>query len=172
MHEEPERPLKRLRLRYQEGQASPSTNNSSAGNSLKRPRREEEGELPGPRYQNQSQGEANPSSHGNNLRLNKTQTSQIVARGKSLVAAKSSNASKLKEPKTEPGGQLSPKQKMSGSLALIKPKDEPYTDDMPQFEVPIAVIHPGIFNLGWPNVGIYCITNYFSWLLNFVLRFL
>ncbi|XP_055813114.1 probable inactive histone-lysine N-methyltransferase SUVR1 isoform X2 [Solanum dulcamara] len=153
VHEEPERPLKRLRLRYQEGQASPSTNNSSAGNSLKRPRREEEGELPGPRYQNQSQGEANPSSHGNNLRLYETQTSQIVARGKSLVAAKSSNASKLKEPKAEPGGQLSPKQKMSGSLALIKPKDEPYTDDMPQFEVPIAVIHPELPNKGDTSSG-------------------
>ncbi|XP_016470763.1 putative inactive histone-lysine N-methyltransferase SUVR2 isoform X1 [Nicotiana tabacum] len=111
-HEEPERPLKRLRLRYQEGQASPSANNSSGGTSLKRPQREE------------------------------TQTPQIMSRGDRLVAARASHASKLKEPKTEPSGELSPKQKMLGSLALIKPKDEPYTDDMPQFEVPIVVIHP------------------------------
>ncbi|MCD7472247.1 hypothetical protein HAX54_013274 [Datura stramonium] len=153
VHEEPERPLKRLRLRYLEGQASPSTINSGAETSLKRPRREEEGELPGRHYQNQSQGEANPSSHRNNLRLNETQTSPIVSRGKSFVAAKSSHASKLKEPKTEPGGELSPKQKMSGSLALIKPKDEPYTDDMPQFEVPIAVIHPEPSNKGDTSSG-------------------
>ncbi|PHT30269.1 hypothetical protein CQW23_30139 [Capsicum baccatum] len=148
VHEEPERPLKRLRLRYQEGQASPSANNSSAGPSLKRPRQEEEDELPGPRYQNKSQGEANPSTHRNN-----TQTSPVVSRVKSLAVAKSSHASKLKEPKTEPGGELSPKQKMSGALALIKPKDEPYTDDMPQFEVPIAVIHPEPSNKGDTSSG-------------------
>ncbi|KAK4366161.1 hypothetical protein RND71_014041 [Anisodus tanguticus] len=150
--EEPERPLKRLRLRYQ-GQASPSANNSSAGNSLKRPRRGEEGELPGPCYENQSQREANPSSHRNNLRLNETQTSPIMSRGTSLVAAKASRASKLKEPKKEPGGEQSPKQKMLGSLALIKPKDEPYTDDMPQFEAPIAVIHPEPSNKGVTSSG-------------------
>ncbi|KAL3359272.1 hypothetical protein AABB24_016038 [Solanum stoloniferum] len=151
--EEPERPLKRLRLRYQEGQASPSSNNSSAGTSLKRPRREEEGELSGPRYQNQSQGEANPSSVRKNLRLNETETSPIASRGQSSVAAKSSHALKLKEPKTEPGVELSSKQKMSGSLSLIKPKDEPYTDDMPQFEVPIAVIHPEPSNKGDTSSG-------------------
>ncbi|CAN4093185.1 unnamed protein product [Withania somnifera] len=153
VHEEPERPLKRLRLRYQEGQASPSANNSSAGTSLKRPRREEEGDLPGPRYQNQSQGEANPSSQRNNPRLDETQTSPIMSRGKSLISTKSSHAPKLKEPKKEPGGELSPKQKMSGSLALIKPKDEPYTDDVPQFEVPIAVIHPEPSNKGDTSSG-------------------
>ncbi|KAK6780693.1 hypothetical protein RDI58_022877 [Solanum bulbocastanum] len=153
VHEEPERPLKRLRLRYQEGQASPSSNNSNAGTSLKRPRREEEGELSGPRYQNQSQGEANPSSVRKNLRLNETQTSPIASRVQSSVAAKSSHASKLKEPKTEPGGDLSSKQKMSRSLALIKPKDEPYTDDMPQVEVPIAVIHPEPSNKGDTSNG-------------------
>ncbi|XP_025888621.1 probable inactive histone-lysine N-methyltransferase SUVR2 isoform X2 [Solanum lycopersicum] len=153
VYEEPERPLKRLRLRFQEGQASPSSNNSSAGTSLKRPRREEEGELSGPRYQNQLQGEANPSSVRKNLRLNETQTSPITSRGQSSVSAKSSHASKLKEPKTEPGGELSSKQKMSGSLALIKPKDEPYTDDMPLFEVPIAVIHPEPSNKGDTSSG-------------------
>ncbi|XP_059297613.1 probable inactive histone-lysine N-methyltransferase SUVR2 [Lycium ferocissimum] len=153
MHEEPERPLKRLRLRYQEGQPSPSANNSSARTSLKRLRRGEEGELPGSRFQNQSQGEANPSSHRDNLRLNGTQTSPIMSRGTSSVAAKASHASILKEPKKEPGGELSPKQKMLGSLALIKPKDEPYTDDMPQFEAPIAVIHPEPSNKGDTSSG-------------------
>ncbi|XP_015088537.1 probable inactive histone-lysine N-methyltransferase SUVR2 isoform X1 [Solanum pennellii] len=153
VYEEPERPLKRLRLRFQEGQASPSSNNSSAGTSLKRPRREEEGELSGPRYQNQLQGEANPSSVRKNLRLNETQTSPITSKGQSSVSAKSSHASKLNEPKTEPGGELSSKQKMSGSLALIKPKDELYTDDMPQFEVPIAVIHPEPSNKGDTSNG-------------------
>lgn len=41
-----------------------------------------------------------------------------------------------------------PKQKVHDSHALIKPKDEPYTDDfppddLPRYEVPIAVIRPG-----------------------------
>lgn len=36
-----------------------------------------------------------------------------------------------------------PKKRVVDTQALIIPKEEPFTDDMPQDEVPIAVIHPG-----------------------------
>ncbi|XP_038718575.1 probable inactive histone-lysine N-methyltransferase SUVR2 isoform X2 [Tripterygium wilfordii] len=42
----------------------------------------------------------------------------------------------------EPGILLLPKPKVPGTHALLKPKDEPFTDVLPQYEVPIAVIHP------------------------------
>ncbi|KAK4338702.1 hypothetical protein RND71_043189 [Anisodus tanguticus] len=154
--EEPERPLKRLRLRHQEVQASSSANN-------------EEAELPGSNSQGRSQGpqlnnrsaaaesqsvpcltyvrnrgkqpaspnsadrlENNANSRQNHLKGKEIQTPQM-SREKGLV---------IKEPKTQSGIELSPKQKMLGTRAFIKPKDEPYTVDMPHFAVPIAVIHP------------------------------
>ncbi|KAF7119975.1 hypothetical protein RHSIM_Rhsim13G0039700 [Rhododendron simsii] len=42
----------------------------------------------------------------------------------------------------KPGIVLSPKQLVSSSITLIEPKDEPVTDDLPQFTVPLAVITP------------------------------
>ncbi|KAI3461832.1 hypothetical protein Pfo_018495 [Paulownia fortunei] len=73
---------------------------------------------------------------------------QIPSREKSSVPESSSYAVCLKEPKIEPGLVLSPKQKSIASHALIKPKDEPITDDMPHLEVPIAVILPDPSNGG------------------------
>ncbi|MCD7467422.1 hypothetical protein HAX54_004843 [Datura stramonium] len=176
--DEPERPLKRLRLRQQEVQASSSANNSSsisAGTSFKKV--EEQAELPGTNSQGCSQGhqlnnrsaaaeshpipyltyvrnkgkqpvspnnadrlENNANSRQNHLKGKETQTPQITSRDKGLVLGKPSHASNLKEPKTEPDIELSQKQKMLGTRAFIKPKDEP------QFEVPIAVIHPELSN--------------------------
>lgn len=57
---------------------------------------------------------------------------------------------RFKEPKVEPGVVHSPKRNAS---ALIKPKDEPVTDDMPHFEVPLAVIHPESLPLGNSSNG-------------------
>ncbi|PHT80413.1 Histone-lysine N-methyltransferase SUVR1 [Capsicum annuum] len=173
--EEPERPLKRSRLRHQEVQASSSANNNSravsAGTSFKEV--EEQDELSGtnsqgcsqePQLNNRSAAaesesapcltyvrnkgkqpvspnsadrlENNANSLKNHLKGRGSQIPQIKSKKKGLVLGKSSHASNLKELKTKSDV------KMLGSHAIIKPKDEPYTVDMPQFEVPLAIIHP------------------------------
>ncbi|XP_058094811.1 probable inactive histone-lysine N-methyltransferase SUVR2 isoform X2 [Magnolia sinica] len=69
---------------------------------------------------------------------------QIAPREKMPVSERISKTS-FKEPKMEPGVDLLPKGDMSiqhHCNALITPKNEPFADDIPQFEVPIAVIHP------------------------------
>ncbi|KAL5990350.1 hypothetical protein ACLOJK_011250 [Asimina triloba] len=68
-------------------------------------------------------------------------SSPTIARGKTPVSTKTH----FKEPKIEPGTDAPPQGDIStqrGCSALIKPKDEPFMDDLPSFEVPIAVIHP------------------------------
>lgn len=66
-------------------------------------------------------------------------------REKRSISEMSSHAVCIKDPKVDAGIIRPPKQKVPNSHALIKPKDEPFTDDMPRFEVlPIAVIHPGM----------------------------
>ncbi|XP_075100364.1 putative inactive histone-lysine N-methyltransferase SUVR2 [Nicotiana tabacum] len=96
------------------------------------------------RYQPNSDDivESDINSRQNHRKGKEPQTAQIMPREKSLVLGKASHASNLKEPQSEPGIELSPKQKMLDTHAFVKPKDEPYTLDSPQFEVPIAVIHP------------------------------
>ncbi|KAL4362069.1 hypothetical protein GQ457_04G026900 [Hibiscus cannabinus] len=42
----------------------------------------------------------------------------------------------------EPESGIIPKKRVAGTHALIIPKEEPLTDEMPQDEVPIVVIHP------------------------------
>ncbi|KAF9604856.1 hypothetical protein IFM89_010531 [Coptis chinensis] len=59
--------------------------------------------------------------------------------------AKGSRRVCLKEPKVEPGILLVPKQKMlhpRENNGLMSPKTEPFADDYPPFEVPIAVMRP------------------------------
>ena len=195
VQEDSERPLKRLRLRHQDGQASPSTINASTNSSetlLKRPKLEAD-ELPEAQAQLPSTTEAvrrndsqpvSPLNQGRNKgkrpilpnasgRLEGSGVSQSVdverthsvvadvtesepvglsrqlkGKGKEHVSPQSatqeniptsdkpSSAVRFKEPK------VVPKQK---GIALIKPKDEPLTDDppCPRFEVPLAVIMPG-----------------------------
>ncbi|XP_011015243.1 PREDICTED: histone-lysine N-methyltransferase SUVR2-like isoform X3 [Populus euphratica] len=50
----------------------------------------------------------------------------------------------IKDPVVQPSAFLSPKQKVPHSRALIKPKDEPFTGDMPFEDArqPIAIIRP------------------------------
>ncbi|XP_059300824.1 probable inactive histone-lysine N-methyltransferase SUVR1 [Lycium ferocissimum] len=155
--EEPERPLKRLRLRHQEVQASSSANNSSsvsAGTNSQGRSQDPQLNIRSAAAESQSvpcltyvrnkgkqpvspnsadRLENNANSRQNHVKGKETQTPQIMSGEKSLV---------IKEPNSEPGIDLSPKQKMLGTHAFIKPKDEPYTVDLPQFEVPFAVIHP------------------------------
>lgn len=54
------------------------------------------------------------------------------------------NSSSIKESKIEPSVPLSPKKKSTASHALINPKNEPVTNDMPCFEVPGVIVHPGM----------------------------
>ncbi|KAL6968934.1 hypothetical protein U1Q18_020398 [Sarracenia purpurea var. burkii] len=210
VHEEPERPLKRLRLRYQEGQVTPSPGNSSpsvGATSLRQPKREEaelpetrqlpQGtiELPHPTNERIGAGShplsSQPSVRNNGKQVilpksssgqerfgpsqpgatDRTQavvtnriesgsvshpiclrekgkeplSPQIVSRDKKAISGSSHNALRLKEPMVEHGVVLLSKQ-VNNSQALIKPKDEPFTEDMPHFEVPIAVIHPEPLN--------------------------
>ncbi|XP_010262437.1 PREDICTED: probable inactive histone-lysine N-methyltransferase SUVR2 isoform X2 [Nelumbo nucifera] len=50
----------------------------------------------------------------------------------------------LKESNIEPGNVLLPKEKPNSHCynALMKPKSEPFTDELPQFELPLAMICP------------------------------
>ncbi|PSR89737.1 Inactive histone-lysine N-methyltransferase [Actinidia chinensis var. chinensis] len=196
VHEESERPLKRLRLRYQEGNSSPrlggtslrqleeaelpetcprqgsqditqssqpNTENVRAGSLPHSPQplvrnKGKQPVLPKPlRIQEPSQAGctdrtqpfgtrvAESDSVSPPLRLRdkgKEPLSQIAPKDKKSISERSPHAVPLKEPKLEPGVVHLPKQKMHNSRSLIKPKDEPFTDDMPQVLVPIRVIHP------------------------------
>ncbi|CAH9077737.1 unnamed protein product [Cuscuta europaea] len=117
--EEPERPLKRLRLKYQESQPAPSQNDSSATlttTALLKPKLEVD-DLPNDHHSHsRSQGgtkDLPQPSHGG--RAGSSHPIQARNKGKQPMMT-------------------------AGPLALIKPKDEPFTDDMPHYEAPIAII--------------------------------
>lgn len=175
--------MKRLRLRHQEGQASPSFSNSRGGTSLKWPIGEHT-ELPETRTvplkpnSENTRAESQPiSTHplsknkGKQLDVTERSVSnssprnlrgrekeppapQNGPREKKRISESSSNAVVLKEPKVDPGLNLFPKQKVP-DRAFIKPKDEPFTKEMPQLEVPITVIRPGMSYLLWLNYVCY-----------------
>ncbi|KAE7997882.1 hypothetical protein FH972_002477 [Carpinus fangiana] len=149
--DEPERPLKRLR-RGQGGPGSSSVNacnNSLGGSPLKRPK-VEEGEPPDPCLQQRPQEMMEkPQSipqHGTVNKGKQPLLPQIASPGKRSMSERASHVC-IREPRVEQGIVLLPKQKVPDTHLLIKPKDEPFTDDMftedvPDYEVPIAVIHP------------------------------
>ncbi|KAK9282232.1 hypothetical protein L1049_005146 [Liquidambar formosana] len=197
VHDEPERPLKRLRLRYQEGQVSPSLGNNS------NPRQSQDitessqvnvGNLrvvdsqpvSSPTHlRNRGKQPVSPKSLAVQERSDLSQpcatvhpcatkrtesdslspqirirdkgkeplSPQIPPREKRLFSERSSHAVRFKEPKVEPGIVLLPKKKVPDAHALIKPKNEPFTDDMPQFEVPIAIIPPDPVCQGGSSIG-------------------
>ncbi|XP_024018393.1 probable inactive histone-lysine N-methyltransferase SUVR2 isoform X1 [Morus notabilis] len=73
--------------------------------------------------------------------------SPLAPAGKRVISERASHGVCLREP-TETGSDLFPKQTVPNHQ-LIKPKDEPFIDDMimgdiRQYEVPIAVIHPDL----------------------------
>ncbi|VFR03597.1 unnamed protein product [Cuscuta campestris] len=129
--EEPERPLKRLRLKYQDSQPSPSQHNSTH-TSLIKPKVEVE-DLPNDHQQS--------SSH-----LGRMDMPQLSNRGMSVSSQPIQAINKRKQPSIDNPNKLlalqSAPQITSGALALIKPKDEPFTDDMPHYEAPIAILPP------------------------------
>lgn len=61
-----------------------------------------------------------------------------------LISERSSQGVCIREPKVDSSISLLPKQKVPDNRALIKPKDGSFTDYVPQFEVPIPVVHRGI----------------------------
>ncbi|KAL0383655.1 UNVERIFIED_CONTAM: putative inactive histone-lysine N-methyltransferase SUVR2 [Sesamum calycinum] len=65
---------------------------------------------------------------------------------KEPVPDSSLHALRLKEPKVEPGIILSPKKRSNASQAILKPKDEPVTEDMACLEVSGAITHPDVSN--------------------------
>ncbi|XP_059432571.1 probable inactive histone-lysine N-methyltransferase SUVR2 isoform X4 [Corylus avellana] len=154
--DEPERPLKRLR-RGQGGPGSSSVNacnNSLGGSPLKRPK-VEEGEPLDPCLQQRPQEMTEkPQSilkpiapqHGTVNKGKQPLLPQIASPGKRSMSERASHVC-IREPIVEQGIVLLSKQKVPDTHLLIKPKDEPFTDDMltadvPDYEVPIAVIHP------------------------------
>ncbi|KAF8388284.1 hypothetical protein HHK36_026950 [Tetracentron sinense] len=202
-HDEPERPLKRLRLRYQDDQISPSVGNCSSvlgETSLRRPklnqakppqtcsmqeipessqlcfgdkRAEPESVSPRTRLVDKGKKPVSPQTcgeersepyqlcHRDRRPESNSLSPQIHLRGKGKESVspqiapseKRSFSDRIsrpvcfKEPKIEPGIVLLPKERRSNNHqydGLIKPKHEPFTDDLPQFEVPIAMIHPAL----------------------------
>ncbi|MFQ6627297.1 hypothetical protein Gotur_006357, partial [Gossypium turneri] len=171
------RPLKRARLKNQEGLATCShTNGSSnvAGTLLKEPKIEEN-EIPSASLQHRSlqsnvgniRTEILPASPGPvspqppshapvsphhsgrdkgkqiveprpNYKGKEPMSPHVASKGKGPERA--SVALRIKDPAPEPG--IIPNNRVSATQALIIPKEEPFTDDMPQDEVPLAVIQP------------------------------
>lgn len=196
LHDEPARPLKRLRLRNQESQVSPSLANSSqtlGGAVMKRPKLEDAeqpqtlaerqpqgiAETPEPSVGNirpelqpvsspqahlvnkgkqpalpqplalQGRSDLSPTSATKRAESDLLHTQQHLRdKGKETLSLQIAAKEKRSIPvrsfhlNAEPGIILSPKRKVHDTPALMKPKDEPYTDDILQLEVPIAVIHP------------------------------
>ncbi|XP_044501339.1 probable inactive histone-lysine N-methyltransferase SUVR2 isoform X2 [Mangifera indica] len=164
---EPLLPLKRLR-RGHEASATPSTSNSSpmSGGALLREPKLEEAELPSTSMQQQSQDktEALQLSTGNvrvdtpcpTYKRKKPVLPTIASAENRCISVRASHGVHIRNPIFESGNVLLPK--VPNSQALIKPKDEPFTDDMlmddrPQYEVPIAVIHPGSLGIRHSSAG-------------------
>lgn len=153
MHDEPLRPLKRLRLRGQEVLSSrllTSSGPNSAAFPLKTPKLEP-GTIPGSssRLQPQSttvlsDGNARIGAHQVQPRdaivdMGKQPLSpQDTPRGRGGMSDKTPAAVPFKEPTVEPGASPLSKNKMPHPYTLIIPKDEPV-----DYEIPLAAIHPG-----------------------------
>jgi len=150
-------PLKRLRLRGQESQPLHPLTNSTTSPPSKRPKLEDntlhQGSS-GKKPQNK------PESSDGNLRIEapplrppddivdkgkQPASTQVLQRGRKLTSGTSSPSTPSKEPTIEAGKFLLPNNMMPRTQALIIPKDEP-VDEVPDYEMPIAVIPPGI---GW-----------------------
>ncbi|CAA2998119.1 probable inactive histone-lysine N-methyltransferase SUVR1 isoform X3 [Olea europaea var. sylvestris] len=212
-NEETVRPLKRLRLRHQEGQpSSHTTSNASLPVTALIVPKEEKDELPETHLLNQNKSPSTVDSPqanaGNTLQVvasqslakNKgkqpvspkalmvqercdpsqpsgvdkskqktplrtepspashtmrprdkgkgTVSPQTPSGGKRSVSERLSDAVRIKEPNVMPDIVVTPKEKTTASQALIKPKDEPITDEMPQLNISAAVIHPDPSNKG------------------------
>ncbi|KAL3029122.1 hypothetical protein AAZX31_03G148300 [Glycine max] len=145
-HGEPVRPLKRLRLRGQEGQSlRPLTSSgpSSAAFPLKAPKLED-GAVPESSSRRQPQSMAALSD--GNARIGARHVppqDAVVDKGKKPISPQLTPRARrsLAEPTVEAGAALLANNKMPHPFILIKPKDEP-VDGIPDYEIPLAVIPP------------------------------
>ncbi|GAB4830093.1 hypothetical protein Ancab_019735 [Ancistrocladus abbreviatus] len=181
VQDEPERPLKRLRKKGQDvppyGQASLATGESSlkkpkveAGAAPENSKQQAWGTTQSPHSDGSGRADSRPVSPPPQLRNKGKQPvspqmgvrgkfqepvlSQAAPSAKKTTAERTSQALQIKEYRVEQGTTAASGEKMSGSNALIKPKDEPFTDDMPPYEVPLAVVHPESVNEERPaNAG-------------------
>ncbi|CAL5391595.1 unnamed protein product [Camellia sinensis] len=164
MHEEPERPLKRLHLRNQNDHVSPyfglGETSSRGPPKVEEPLVRNKGKqpvLPKPvsiqnSFEPSQPGAADRTEPFATRRTESDLVSPLVrhtGKGKEpllpqiapRISVRSPHAVRLKEPMVDTGIVHSPKLHLHDSRALIKPKDEPFTDDILQSEVPSAVIH-------------------------------
>ncbi|THG19893.1 hypothetical protein TEA_016103 [Camellia sinensis var. sinensis] len=160
-HEEPERPLKRLRLRNQNDHVSPSFGlgeTSSRGppkveadlpETCPEQRSQDMTESPQPLVRSKRKQPVLPKPVSIQDSFEPSQPVCLTGKGKEpllpqiapRISVRSPHAVRLKELTVNTGIVLSPKPHVHDSRALIKPKDEPFTDDILQSEVPSAVIH-------------------------------
>ncbi|XP_077228145.1 putative inactive histone-lysine N-methyltransferase SUVR2 isoform X2 [Tasmannia lanceolata] len=143
INDEPVPPRKRLRLRQEDGPSSLSVPNSSMTIGESSPRRPKMDVAVSPQSCLKQELAALDSPQADpGEKRTEALSVQLTTRGKKLVSERIPNASCFKEPKVKPGIVL-PKED-APSNALIKPKSEPCTCDFPEFEIPIAVIHPAV----------------------------
>ncbi|GAY40241.1 hypothetical protein CUMW_050460 [Citrus unshiu] len=150
-HEEPLRPLKRLRRGVQ-SVVPPSPSNSSPGfgGTLSRRPKMDGDELPASSFQQQSpENTKSPKFNLGNVRLenHSYKGKEPVSPQVASAQNRASHALCIRGPTVEPGIVPSPKKVVPSTHVFIRPKDEPFTDDMftdnaPQYEAPIAVIRP------------------------------
>ncbi|XP_004493818.1 probable inactive histone-lysine N-methyltransferase SUVR2 isoform X2 [Cicer arietinum] len=134
VHEEPVRPLKRLRLRGQEGQSSrllTGLGPSSTASPLITPR-SESGTGPG----SSSRLQDNIVDKGK-----KPVSPQVTLRGRSSVSERTPPRVLFTESAVEPGASQLSNSKTPHPYPFITPKDEPI-DEIPDYEVPISMILP------------------------------
>ncbi|KAL9257802.1 putative inactive histone-lysine N-methyltransferase SUVR2 [Drosera capensis] len=133
--EEPERPLKRMHLKQQDGVSDPYSDETSS----KKAKFQHDG---GPEVQNETvqdrirspsssvwNGSSEPLSPTPLKNKGKQPLTQEAPSLNKLTAGRASGALQIKEPRVE--------HTVSSTNALIIPKNEPVTDDMP-----LAVVHP------------------------------
>lgn len=140
MHDEPEPPLKRQRLKNQSSQPNESLESQLQNQSL--------GVFDSP----QSMG--NESQPGSRPSLDRSKGKQPMS-SDPLVAQEGFPSSQPSDvdkslPVPRRAGStsgsaipVSPTKDAIANHTLIKPKDEPITDDLPHLEVPASIIRPG-----------------------------
>ncbi|PON66828.1 Histone-lysine N-methyltransferase SUVR4/SUVR1/SUVR [Trema orientale] len=139
LRSEPERPFKRLRRGSevnQPGNVTESPESRAAGSSIS------------PQHALKNKGKQPMVSEPFVMQDRLAPLSPPVSvPGKRLVSERALPGICLKEPMAETGSVLRPAQKVPNTYQLIRPKDEPFVDDMfmgdlPRYGAPIAVLHP------------------------------
>ncbi|GAB2242172.1 hypothetical protein Droror1_Dr00018947 [Drosera rotundifolia] len=133
--EEPERPLKRTHLKQQDGVSDPYSDETSSkkakfqhdgGPEVQNQTVQDGIRSPGSSVRNGSSEPLSPTPHKNKGKQPLTQEAPSLNK---VTAGRTPGALQIKEPRVE--------QTVSSTIALIKPKNEPVTDDLP-----LAVVHP------------------------------